>query len=190
MRRRIRRVKKALSSGSSSHDADSHSWSDNMSLDSLRSTSYVPSPHGAAQSSYPPAQDGGPMIEDDNDISICNHEELVRFESLCGQECTHTHVYDVSLLGRVGMNIELPTILHTIEWEKLYEAPCSGSCLLTPKFLTTFESYGRGRKSFVCFHLFGKEFECEYSRFSEFLDFSSSCLSESRAMKNFSRVEF
>ena len=52
-----------------------------MSLDSSWSASYVPSPHGAGQSSYPLTQAGG-MGEDDTDISIRTHEELVRFESL------------------------------------------------------------------------------------------------------------
>jgi hypothetical protein len=34
--------------------------------------------------SYPPAKAGGLMIEDNNNISIHNHEELVRFKSLYG----------------------------------------------------------------------------------------------------------
>jgi hypothetical protein len=42
----------------------------------------------------------------------------------------------------------------------------------------------------LSFHLFGKEFEFDYSHFSELLDFSTNCLPESRAMKNFHRVEF
>jgi hypothetical protein len=44
---------------------------------------------------------------DDDDISIRIYEELARFESLCVQE-THTHVYDVSLLKCVDLDIELP----------------------------------------------------------------------------------
>jgi hypothetical protein len=42
----------------------------------------------------------------------------------------------------------------------------------------------------VKFHLFGKLFGCVFSRFSELLDFSTSCLPESSAMRNFNRVEF
>jgi hypothetical protein len=67
------------------------------------------------------------MIEDDNDISIRIHEELGRFESLCGREYTHTRINDVSLLERVGMHIELPTVLCAIRWEKLYEVPRSAT---------------------------------------------------------------
>jgi hypothetical protein len=48
-----------------------------------------------------------PPIDDDN-ISICIYEELARFESLCVQEFAHTHVYDVSLLKCVDLDIELP----------------------------------------------------------------------------------
>jgi hypothetical protein len=40
------------------------------------------------------------------------------------------------------------------------------------------------------FHLFGKSFGCDFSRFSELLDFSKSCLPESSAMRNFNKVEF
>jgi hypothetical protein len=115
--------------------------------------------------------------------------ELVRFESLRRRDYARTRIYDVSLLERVGMDLELPTIFHTVGWEKLFEAPHSGSRLLTHKFLTTFESFTRGRKSFVSFRLFRREFEIDYSRFSELLDFSSHCLLDPRAIKNFSRVE-
>jgi hypothetical protein len=103
---------------------------------------------------------------------------------------SHLHVYDVSLLERVGVDIKLPTIFHLVGWKKLYKAPRSGLCLLTIEFLTTSESFTKGRKSYVHFRLFGREFEFDYSRFSKLLDFSSSSLPESRAMKNFSRVEF
>jgi hypothetical protein len=147
-----------------------------MLLDSSRSTSYVYSPHGASQSSYPPTQ-AGDMID-----------ELVSFESLRHREYAHTHVYDVSLLERVAMDLELPTIFHAVGWEKLFEAPCSGTHLLTLEFLTTFKSFARGRKSFVC--LLGNEFEVDYSRFSKLLDFSSLCLLDPRAIKNFRRIEF
>jgi hypothetical protein len=40
------------------------------------------------------------------------------------------------------------------------------------------------------FHLFRKSFGCDLSRFSDLLDFSISCLPESTARRNFSKVEF
>jgi hypothetical protein len=43
---------------------------------------------------------------------------------------------------------------------------------------------------FVKFRLFGKLFGCDFSHFSELLDFSKSCLPESSAMRNFNKVEF
>jgi hypothetical protein len=55
---------------------------DNMMLDLLRSLSFVPSWHRAAQLSYIPTQTGGRKIVDDNDISIYTPEELERLESL------------------------------------------------------------------------------------------------------------
>jgi hypothetical protein len=42
----------------------------------------------------------------------------------------------------------------------------------------------------MMFHLFGKSFGCDFSRFSELLDFSKSCLPESIAMRTFNKVEF
>jgi hypothetical protein len=51
---------------------------DNMLLDLLRSSSFVPSWHRAAQLSYSP----GRKIMDDDDISIYTLEELERLESL------------------------------------------------------------------------------------------------------------
>jgi hypothetical protein len=42
----------------------------------------------------------------------------------------------------------------------------------------------------VKFHLFGKSFGYDFSRFSELLDFSKSCFPESVAMRNFIKVEF
>jgi hypothetical protein len=43
---------------------------------------------------------------------------------------------------------------------------------------------------FVKFCLFGKLFGCDFSRFSELLDFSKSYLPESSTMRNFNKVEF
>jgi hypothetical protein len=53
-----------------------------------------------------------------------------------------------------------------------------------------FETIEKNRKSFVKFHLFKKSFYCDFSRFSELLDFSKSCLPESSAMRNFNKIEF
>jgi hypothetical protein len=54
----------------------------------------------------------------------------------------------------------------------------------------TFDIVEKNKKLFVKFYLFGKSFGCDFSRFSELLDFSKSCLPESIAMRNFSKVEF
>jgi hypothetical protein len=62
--------------------------------------------------------------------------------------------------------------------------------LLTLEFLITFETFEKNRKSFVKFHLFGKSFGCDFSRFNELLDFSRSCLPESIPMRHFIKVEF
>jgi hypothetical protein len=96
----------------------------------------------------------------------------------------------VNLLERVGLDKELPTILWTINWGKLYDEPRLGLCLLTLEFLMTFEIVEKNRKSCVKFCLFGKSFGCDFSRFSELLDFSNSCFAESSAMRNFNKVEF
>jgi hypothetical protein len=96
----------------------------------------------------------------------------------------------VNLLERVGLDEEIPTILRTIGWGKLYDKPCQGPRLLTLEFLTTFETVEKGRKLFVKFYLFEKSFGCDLSRFSELLDFSKSCLPESTTMRNFNKVEF
>jgi hypothetical protein len=96
----------------------------------------------------------------------------------------------VNLLERVGLDKELPTILQTIGWRKLYDKPCLGSRLLTLEFLVTFEIVEKNRKTHVKFHLFGKSFGCDFSHFSELLDFTKSCLPESSAMRNFNKVEF
>jgi hypothetical protein len=73
---------------------------------------------------------------------------------------------------------------------KLYDEPRLGSCLLTLEFPMTFEIIEKNRKLFVKFRLFGKSFGCDFSHFSELLDFSKSCLPESDAMRNFNKVEF
>jgi hypothetical protein len=55
---------------------------DNMMLDLLWSSSFLPSWHGVMQLSYSPAQTGGHKIMDDDDISIYTPDELERLESL------------------------------------------------------------------------------------------------------------
>jgi hypothetical protein len=60
------------------------------------------------------------MPTDGDDISIRSTDEMEKYESLCQREFGHTHIYDVNLLERVGMDEELPLILQTIGWGKLY----------------------------------------------------------------------
>jgi hypothetical protein len=85
---------------------------------------------------------------------------------------------------------DLPTILRTIGWGKLYDEPCLGSRPLTIEFLMTLETVEMNRKFLVKFRLFGMSFGCDFSHFSELLDFSKTCLPESSAMRNFYKVEF
>jgi hypothetical protein len=89
---------------------------DNMLLDLLRSSSFVPSWHRATQLSYSPTQTGGRKIVDDDFISIYTPEELERLESLRVREFVHTHVYDVNLLKKVEMDVDLPTLFRTVGW--------------------------------------------------------------------------
>jgi hypothetical protein len=96
----------------------------------------------------------------------------------------------VNLLERVGMDEELPLILWTIGWGKLYDEPRLGSRLLTLEFRMTFYTFEKNRKSFVKFRLFRRSFNCDFTRFINLLDFSRSCLPESVAMRNFIRMEF
>jgi hypothetical protein len=51
---------------------------------------------------------------DGDDISIRTTKEMEKYESLHHREFTHTRVYDVNLIERVGLDEELPTILQTI----------------------------------------------------------------------------
>jgi hypothetical protein len=98
----------------------------------------------------------------------------------------------VNLLEGVCLDEELSIILQTIGWGKLYDEARLGSRLLTPEFLMTFEIVEKDRKSFVKFRLFRKSFDCDFSRFSELLEFSKSCLPEilTSARRNFNKVEF
>jgi hypothetical protein len=87
-----------------------------MLLDLLRSSSFVPSWHRAAQLSYSPAQTRGCKIVDDDYIFIYTSEELETLESLRVQEFVHSHAYDVNLLKKGEVDIDLPTLFHTIGW--------------------------------------------------------------------------
>jgi hypothetical protein len=76
----------------------------------------VPSPHQISGSSRYLAHDYVPEATNGYDISICTTEEMEKYESLHHREFTHTHIYDVNLLERVGLDEELPIILWTISW--------------------------------------------------------------------------
>jgi hypothetical protein len=177
MKKLLSGVKRALSSVPSSRGSGSR-FSDNGSQISPRSSSFVRSPHGTMGSSHYLAHDDVPEVTDSNDISICTTEEMEKHESLHRREFAHTRIYDVNFLERVGLDKELPTILRTICWGKLYDETRIGSHLLTLEFHITFEIVEKNRKSFVKFCLFGKSFGCDFSRFNELLEFSKSCLPE------------
>jgi hypothetical protein len=53
---------------------------------------------------------------DNNDISIYTLEELERLESLQVWEFIHTRVYDVNLLKKGEMYVDLPILFRTIGW--------------------------------------------------------------------------
>jgi hypothetical protein len=53
---------------------------------------------------------------DDDDISIYMPEELARLESLRVQEFIHTRVYDVNLLKKGEMDVDLPTLFRVVGW--------------------------------------------------------------------------
>jgi hypothetical protein len=189
MKKLLSGVKRELSSGPSSRGSSSCSGN-NGSQDSPQSSLFMPLPQGTAGLSHYLSRDDGPAAMDGDDISIHTTEEMERYETLCHREFAHTRVYNVNSLERVSLDEELPIILWTIGWGKLYDEPCLGSRLLTLEFLMTFETVEKNRKSFVKFCLFGKSFGCDFSYFSELLDFSKSCLPESNAIRNFNKVEF
>jgi hypothetical protein len=81
-----------------------------MMLDLLWSSSFVPSWHRAAQLNYSPTQTRGRRIMDDDDISIYMLEESERLESLRVREFVNTCVYDVNLLKKGEMDVDLPTL--------------------------------------------------------------------------------
>jgi hypothetical protein len=65
---------------------------------------------------YSPTQTRGRKIVDDDAISIYTLEELERLESLQVQEFVHTRVYDVNLLKKGEMDVDLPTLFRTVGW--------------------------------------------------------------------------
>jgi hypothetical protein len=189
MKKLLSGVKQPLSSGLSSRGSGSRS-DDNRLQDSPRYSSFVPSPYRTMGLIRYLTHDDVPEAMNGDNISIRTTEEMEKYESLHRREFSHTRIYDVNLPERVRFNKELPTILQTIGWEKLYDEPHQGSHLLTLEFFTTFEIVEKGTKLFMKFHLFRKSFGCDFSCFSELLDLLKSCLSESSALRNFKKVEF
>jgi hypothetical protein len=118
MKKLIGGVKRGFSSSLSSRGSGSRSG--DGSQNSTWPSSFMPSPHKTGESIHYLAHDGVPMATDDGDISIHSTEEMEKYESLCQREFRHTRVYDVNLLERVRMDEELPLILRTIGWKKLY----------------------------------------------------------------------
>jgi hypothetical protein len=53
---------------------------------------------------------------DDDDISIYMPEELESLESLWVWEFVHTRVYDVNVLKKGEMDVDLPTLFHAVGW--------------------------------------------------------------------------
>jgi hypothetical protein len=96
----------------------------------------------------------------------------------------------VNLLEKVGLDEELPIILWTIDWGKLYDEPRLGSHLITLEFLMTFEIVEKDRKLLVKIRLYGKSCGYHFSHFCKLPDFSKSCFPESSGMRNFNKVEF
>jgi hypothetical protein len=58
----------------------------------------------------------GRKIVDDDDISIYTPEELERLDSLRVREFIHTRVYDVNLLKKGEMDIDLPILFRVVGW--------------------------------------------------------------------------
>jgi hypothetical protein len=53
---------------------------------------------------------------DDDDISIYTPEELENLKSLQVREFVHTRVYDMNLLQKGEMDIDLPTLFRVVGW--------------------------------------------------------------------------
>jgi hypothetical protein len=103
-------VKRVFSAGPFSRGSSSHS-NDSKSQDSSWSLSFVTSPHRTTGLSHYLAHDDVPEAMNNDDISIRTTEVMKKYESLHHREFAHTHIYDVNLLERVGLDEQLPTIL-------------------------------------------------------------------------------
>jgi hypothetical protein len=110
LKKLLSRVKRALLSGHSSRVSSSCS-DNNRSQDSSLSSSLMPSPHRTAGSSHYLAHDDVPEAMDGDDVSIRTTEETNKYESIHRQEFAHTHIYDVNMLEKVGLDEDLPIIL-------------------------------------------------------------------------------
>jgi hypothetical protein len=89
----------------------------------------------------------------------------------------------------MDLDIELPTIIQSIGWGKLYDGPHSGLRILTLKFLMTFETYKHDGNPWVHFCLFGETYQFDFPHFTELMDFSRNCLAESQAMRNINHLD-
>jgi hypothetical protein len=107
-------LKRAFSCSPSSQGYGS--CSGDGSQDSAWSSSFVPSLHESGGSIRYLVHDHVPMAMNSDDISIRSAKEMEKYESLRQQQICHTRVYDVNLLE----DEELPLILWTIGWGKLY----------------------------------------------------------------------
>jgi hypothetical protein len=121
MKKLLSGVKRALSSSPSSRGSGSR-FGDNGSQDSPRSLSFLPSLHGTMGSSHYLAHDDVPEATDGDGISICTTEKMENYESLSHREFAHTHIYDVNLHERVGLDKELPIILVMPRFSKRIES--------------------------------------------------------------------
>jgi hypothetical protein len=64
----------------------------------------MPSPHGTTGSNRHLAHDDVLAATNGDDISIHTTKEMEKYESLRHREFTHTRIYDMSLLERVGLD--------------------------------------------------------------------------------------
>jgi hypothetical protein len=110
MKKLLSGVKQALSSDPSSRG--SSSWSnDNGSQDLSQSLFFMPSLYETVGSSHYLAHDYVPEVTSGDDIPIYTTTEMEKYKSLRYREFVHTHVYNVNLLERTGLDEELSTIL-------------------------------------------------------------------------------
>ena len=134
----------------------------------------MPSHHGAEQSSRTPARADGSVVMSDDDISIQTQEEYRWFESLRAREFVHTRIYNMNLLERTRMDVELSDTFSAIRWSKLYEEPHPGLRFLTLEFLMILTTSTRYQKPMVRFRLFARQYEVSLLRLGKLMDFSCS----------------